>query len=119
MEKVKLTLTVSGTTATATSTRPIMGELYAVGVEYASGTNATTDLTLKVVGNDGMPDLPLLTVADNATSGWYYPRGAAVNTSNSAITNSFVCLPLHGKIQANVAQSTDTKVITVTLLYEG
>ena len=119
MEKVKLTLTVAGTTATATSTRPIVGELYAVGVEYASGTNATTDIVLKVVGNDSAPDLTLFTLNNNATSGWYYPRALPVTPAAVAFTDFGVCLPLHGFIQADVAGSTDTKVIVVTLLYEG
>lgn len=112
------TVTVSGTTGSGDSPRPMNGELLAIHLDYASGTNATTDATITLIGDANLPAMTLLTVTDNATDGWYFPRAAAVNTSNSAITNSFVCLPLSGQVRLGLAQSTDTKTVTITVVYE-
>lgn len=118
IDYVKIEVVVDGTTGAAVSATPINGRLLAVHVAYASGTNATTDVVIATEAHGGLPAQPILTLTNNATSGWYYPRATVVSTAAAAITNGFDALPLAGYVGVDVAQSTDTKTIAVTLVYE-
>ena len=80
------TLTLAGATGSAagtvTSIAPISGELLAARIVYTGGTS-TEDVTISTVGGGAT----LLAVANNETSGWYYPRVQACNnTAGSALT---------------------------------
>lgn len=80
------TCTLAGDTGsaagTATSVYPVVGELLAVKLIYTGGTS-TEDVTVSTVAGSAT----LLAVANNQTSGWYYPRVQACNnTAGSALT---------------------------------
>jgi len=103
------TCTLAGETGsaagTATSTFPIAGELLAVKLIYGGGTS-TEDVTVSTVAGTAT----LLAVADNETSGWYYPRVQAHNnTAGSALTLEGteiypVCQAFADYVQVVVAQ---------------
>jgi hypothetical protein len=86
--------------ATVYSTKPMDGELIALRVTIGTLAGGAVDLTI----TDTTSGMALLTISNLAASTDYFPRGAAVNPANSAITNSFVKLPVTGAIKAVVAQ---------------
>lgn len=113
----RITATASGSagsaTGSGTSSEPIMGELLAVYLDY-TGLPATTDVTLAHIG----PARTLLTVSNNATDGWYTPRAPAVDTANTAITNSFTELPLAGQVSVSIAQGDPAGTVQATLFVD-
>lgn len=86
--------------ATVYSPRPVAGELLAFRVTIGTLAAGAVDLTI----TDDATGFALLTISNLAASTDYYPRGAAVNPANAAITNSFVPIPLTGKVKCVVAQ---------------
>ncbi len=115
----RFTITVSGTTGSAQTSRPIMGELRAVHLEYSVSMAATCDVTITRKADGAMPSETLLTVSNTATDNWYRPRAGLVDKVNSAIVNSFDNFSVSGYVEASVAQGTDGETVIVTLLYEA
>ena len=116
------TCTLAGVTGsaagTATSVAPIFGELLAARVVYSGGTS-TEDVTISTVGGS----ITLLAVANNQTSGWYYPRAQAHNnTAGSALTLDGteiypVCIPVADYVKVVVAQGgTAANTVAVSLV---
>jgi len=116
------TCTLAGVTGsaagTATSGAPIFGELLAARIVYTGGTS-TEDVTISTVGGSAT----LLAVANNETSGWYYPRVQACNnTAGSALTLEGtaiypVCQAFEDYVKVVVAQGgTAANTVDVTLV---
>lgn len=104
-------------TVTGTSTRVINGHIIAVYVEYLDSPPAgTTDVTIQEATNS--PAVLVLTIANAATSGWFYPRAAAVNTANTAITDSGALIGVSDYIEATIAQANDADGVNVTVVYD-
>ena len=62
-------------TANADSTQPVSGWVLAVRVTYNDSPPGTTDATVATKGaSPAPPSLTILSLANNATDGWYYPR---------------------------------------------
>lgn len=119
----KITISATGATggagtatATATSTRVVNGHIVAVYVEYLDSPPATTDVTIEE--GTAVPAVPILTITNAATSGWFYPRAAAVNTGNTAITNSFALIAVSDYIKVTIAQANNADGINVTIVYD-
>jgi hypothetical protein len=93
-------LTDGAGAATVYSTKPMDGELVMLRVTIGTLAAGAVDLTI----TDNASGVALLTISNLAASTDYYPRGAAVNPANSAITNSFVKIPVTGSIKCVVAQ---------------
>lgn len=95
------------------------GKILAIGLDFASGTDAGCDTTVSVDSPAG-PALDLLTVSNSKTDGWFYPRGSAVTTANAAITDSEEPIPFFGKLKVTVAQAGNavTLPVRVTIFYE-
>lgn len=112
----------AGTAAGAVeSSSAITGLVQAVHIEY-SGAPATTDV---VINGEGPPDIPILTVSDNNTSGWYYPRAGAHKASDGAAMTYdgtypvAVPIPLCGNtIKVAADQADNGAEITVTIRYD-
>lgn len=102
------TCTLAGVTGsaagTATSIAPIVGELLAARIVYSGGTS-TEDVTLSTVGGG----LTLLQLANNQTSGWYFPRGTAHSNLGGTLSLEgnqplVVEMPICDYVQVVVAQ---------------
>ena len=93
-------LTNGSGAATVYSPTPVDGFLAAIRVQIGTLAAGATDLTI----TDDATGMALLTITDIAANTDYYPRGAAVSPANAAITNSFVPIPLTGKVKVVVAQ---------------
>jgi hypothetical protein len=95
------------------------GRILAGGIDYHASAAAGTDVVISVVNPAG-PALSILTVTNNKTDGWYYPRAGAVSPANAAITNSAVPIPFHGNLQVAVAEAGGALVgaVKVTIFYD-
>lgn len=118
IQSVSVDVVVDGVAGSA-NTPVIDGRLLAVHLDYESGTNATTDVTISRAAGDAIPAETLLTVSNNATSGWYRPRAGVVNSSGAAITGGYDTYGISGQLTVAAAQSTDTKTITATFVFEA
>jgi hypothetical protein len=64
----------------------VSGRIVAVGVEYLDSPPAgTTDVVVATKGGGSGPAQTILSIANAATSGWFYPRVGTVSTSGAAM----------------------------------
>lgn len=103
--------------ATDVATRS--GEILAIALDYAATAAAGTDVAVSCVNGPG-PTLAILTVTDNKTDNWYFPRAGAVSPANAAIANSAVPMPFHGNLRVAVAQvgGAIAGAVKATIFYE-
>lgn len=100
--------------ATVTSSLQACGFVHSVYVQYTGDDPNTTDVTLTTQGTSPKPPATtVLSKADSATDGWYFPRNLEhLNTSGAALTT-------HDKIAVDdylvvtVAQANTGDIITV------
>ena len=63
----------------------VSGRIVAVGLEYLDSPPAgTTDVVVATKGSRG-PAQTILSIANAATNGWFYPRVGTVSTSGAAL----------------------------------
>lgn len=122
MRWVSMLATASGSAGaavgTATATAPLAGEIFAVHLAYG-GTAATTDVTVATVH---APTTTLLTVTDNASDGWYYPRVQMHDVNGSALTldgtqANVAPIPVCDQVRVTVTQADDGDTVTTTMVY--
>lgn len=86
-EILEVAVTTTGNPGSATGNSEsdsVNGTLYAVYLDYhASAPGATTDVTVTMTED---PGVTLLTVTDNATDGWYFPREAVCSNAAAGLT---------------------------------
>lgn len=122
VEHIRLVVNTAATTGigSAALTQYLTGKLLAIGLDYHADIDAGTDVTVSVSSPSG-PTQTLLTVSNNKTDGWYYPRAGAVSTANSAITDSAVEIPFAGLLSVAVADAgatAHTPGVTVDIFFE-
>lgn len=87
LELVKVAVATTGSAGSATGSSdsiPVNGKLHAVYLDYhASAPGGTTDVTISLKSD---PGATLLTVTDNATDGWYFPRQQVCDESGTGLT---------------------------------
>ena len=103
-----------------TSSRPIAGRILAVHADYSAGQAATTDL---VIATTHAPVVTILTLADNKTDGWYYPRVQVHGVTGTALTLDGTRalvepMPICDYVSATVAQGDGAETVAVTLIVE-
>lgn len=109
------TITVAGSAGSATGSTtigPVNGLLCAVYVDYTDQP-ATADLTLA----QAAPAHTFLTITDNGTDRWAYPRLLVQSTAGANLTAIYDRVPLDGYVTASIAQG-DAGAVTVYLLVE-
>lgn len=70
-------------TANFTTAVPVVGLVHAVYLQYLDSPPNTTDVTVATAGG-AHPAMTILSVADAATNGWWYPRTATHSTAGAA-----------------------------------
>lgn len=100
--------TGTGTTGTVNASSSQVagqnGKLYALYLDYGSVTSIT-NVTLALT----TPLLTLVTISDNATDGWYFPRELPVNESAAGYTSGHAvaqAFPIVGDLRLSVSSST-------------
>lgn len=107
-------------TANTTSTAPINGVLRGVNVTFAASSHANTDTT---IATTTAPVTTILTLTDVNTSAWYYPRHQVHGSTGTALTMDGTRtlvepLLIDDYVKVTVAEGTEDKTVTVTLLLE-
>jgi len=101
---------ISTTAGAATVySEPVDGELLAIRAILGTLASGAVDIVI----TDDASGMALLTISNLAADTDYHPRAAAVTVTNGAITNSFVKIPVSGKIKSVVAQAVGTQTGTL------
>lgn len=106
--------------ATKVTSDIISGLVHGIVIQYNDAPPAgTTDVGIKTKGQSGvLPSVPLLTITNAATNGYFAPRTACVNASNAAITDSYAPFVVNDYIQIDLAGANDGDSVTVWLFLE-
>lgn len=111
-------------TANATTAVAVRGAVHAVYIEYLDSPPAgTTDVTIATAGIDH-PAQTILSIANAATSGWWYPRAATHSTAGAAALyaggGSAVLdrVAIADKVKVTIAQADAADGVNVWLLLE-
>jgi hypothetical protein len=120
----RTTITVTGATggpgvatANTTSNEAINGVIRAVYLQYTDSPPAgTTDVT---VAGATSPALPILTVSNAATDGWFYPMWQADDAADATdITNQGAPVVVDDQIKVTIAQANNDDGVVATIVYE-
>ena len=118
IKKHTLKVTTTGSAGSASGSGHLslpISRLVAVHLNYDSAApGGTTDVTITAPGNPA--SRTLLTVSNNATDGWYFPKEQDMGNTGSLITGSYSDPLIHDSLDMAVAQSdalTDAVVATV------
>lgn len=96
-------------TASANTSNVISGKVCAVYLQYTDSPPAgTTDVSIEEAGQS--PALPVLTVTNAATDGWFYPD---VTTVNSDVAPVFV----NDHLTVTIAGANDGDGVTATIVW--
>jgi hypothetical protein len=118
MQTTKITATTTGANGSAAgeniSESPLSGFIVGVYVDYTSQP-ATADVTITF---PYAPTKTVLTLTNNATDGWYYPKVLAHDEAGVALTER-IYIPIDGYIKAAVAQGNAGSVDVYILWIEG
>ncbi len=110
-------------TNNATGTTAVAGEIRAVYVRYNDSPPAgTTDVTVATEGTNH-PAVTILTLANAATNGWFYPRVALATNAGVAVTYDgtrpiYGSIPIADKIKVTIAQANAADSVDVWLLVD-
>lgn len=116
--------TAGNATSNQTSTGIVRGKILAVHVTYHDSPPAgTTDVTVATAGAGNAFAATILSLANAATDGTWYPVAAASDTSGAAFTYDgtnevAVRIPVHDKIKVTIAQANANDYVQVWLLVE-
>lgn len=110
--------TAADGTGTDTDTYQRSGWIEAINLDYAAGADAGTDATISCVSGPGQ-DLTILTVSNNKTDGWYYPRALAHTPAGVQQAAYELKIPFKGVLRLTVAQGGNavTDCVTATIFY--
>jgi hypothetical protein len=119
IEKHELKVSTTGSAGSASGSAILaapLSELVAMYVDYHASAPATTDLTLTAPGNPA--SVTVLTLTNNATDGWYYPKAQKHDNTGSAVTGDYADPVVHSHLNLALAQCdalTDAVVVTFYL----
>jgi hypothetical protein len=112
--------TAADGTVTANGERAILGKLFAIQADIDATVNGAIDLTISTQGAAGSKTL--LTLANLAGDGLFYPRDVVHDASGTALTGTSGgdrTMPLlEGKPRVVVAQGGNALAGVVTLYFE-
>ncbi len=106
IEKHTLKVTTVGSAASAVGSGSLalpLGKLVAIYLNYHASAPATTDVTITSPGNPATQTF--LTVSNNATDGWYFPKEQDMDNTGAAITGSYSDPLVHNNLLMAVAGS--------------
>lgn len=95
----------------------VAGAILAVHLDYSASMAATSDVTIQEAHNS--PALPVLTVNNNATDGWYYPRVTVDNVADGAdIAGPADYQNVADYLSVAVAQANNNDSVTATIVWD-
>lgn len=119
----RTTITVTGAsggagtaTANAISKEPISGLILAVHLKYTdSPPVGTTDVTVAEANND--PAMPILTITNGATDGWYQPMAGAEDPTGAAYTSAVQQIAVSDYVKVTIAHANDNDGVIATIVW--
>lgn len=118
----RTTITVSGTTggagastAYAISDDVVDGLVLAVHIAYVGSPPNTTDIIIVEANNS--PAMPILTVSDANTDGWFQPMAAVEDTAGAAVSNAVQQIPVSDYVKVTVDDANDGDGAVVTIVW--
>lgn len=87
----------------------------AVYLDYLDSPPGTTDVTVAEATNS--PAMPILTVTDAATAGWFQPLAQAESTAGAAFTGQAMGIAVNDYVSVTIAQANDGDGVTATIVY--
>ncbi len=116
IRRSQVVLTVgSGGTASG-KTRTIDGVIHAIHFGFSPSFDATQTITVQEAGNS--PALPIITLTNVNTSGWYYPRISLHDPTGSAIIGPVDYQSIADEVSVSIANGTLNDVLTVTIVWD-
>lgn len=112
-----VTVTISGTTGSATTTQPIIGIVRAVHLNFSGSMASTADTTVATAGTLN-PAMTLFVKSDSSTDAWFYPVLQNTGSTGAAVTDSYSPPVVADYITVSIAQGTTTETCIATILYE-
>lgn len=104
-------------TATVRTSEIVSGTPLAVHLAYLDAPPAgTTDVTIAEAGNS--PAMPVLTVTNAATDGWFFPMAQADNQAGADITNQGAPIGVDDYLSITIAQANDGDGVTATIVWD-
>ncbi len=104
-------------TANATSSVVIEGHIRGVHLAYLDSPPAgTTDVTIAEKNNS--PAMPILTVSNAATDGWFYPMAQAKNQAGTDITGMGELIAVADYVIVTIAQANNADGVTATIVWD-
>lgn len=113
----QFTITTTGSAGTASGSKqsdgPLRGHVYGLYLDYAAGITTTTDLTITTTS---APIATLMTRANSAMDGWFYPAAQQTGSTGSG-TGTYDRFPVADFLTAALGQSTAGAALTITVYY--
>lgn len=114
-----LKITTSGSAGSASGSGVLslpLCELVAIYLDYHASAPATTDVTVKSVGNPAT--VTLLTRTSSVADGWFYPSVNLHDNAAAAVTGAYAAPVIHGgSLLVEIAQADAlTDCLTATVL---
>ena len=103
-------------TATAFSSRSIVGMILSVHVEYTDSPPATTDVTIQEANND--PAMSILTLSNANSDGWFHPVVESHDTDGGELSGRSTPIAVTDTVQVTIAQANDGDGVIVTIIYD-
>jgi hypothetical protein len=120
----RTTITVTGATggagvatANAASSTILIGDIRAVYLEYTDSPPAAT-CDVAIVENTNSPAMPILTITNAATDGWFYPLAQADNQAGTDITNQGTLIPVMDYVKVTIAQANNDDGVIATIVWD-
>lgn len=104
-------------TGDARSQHIVQGAILAVYLDYSAASAATMDVVINEANNS--PALPVLTVTNTATDGWYYPRITVDNVADgSDLTGPADYQHVADYLKLALAQGNVNDSVTATIVWD-
>ena len=104
IEQHSLKVSTTGSSASATGSGSLAlarCKLLAVYVDYHASAPASTAVTISAPGNPAARTI--LTITNNATDAWYFPKEQDMGNTGSAITGSYSHPLIHNNLLLEIA----------------
>ena len=79
-------------------------KLYAVYFDFHGSAPSSLDTILAAQGNSDVPAQTILTLTNNNTDGWFYPRRQIENSVGAQVTGAYEPFFIPGSLLLSVAQ---------------
>lgn len=104
-------------TATAVTSELIEGYVLGVHLKYLdSPPSGTTDVVLVEANND--PAMPILTVSNAATDGWFPVLAQAKTQAGADFTGVGALVPVADYVRLTIAQANNGDGVTATIVWD-